>query len=225
MMITFVNHLFSITWFSFFIAFSGCQENMQTIDKADDFYRWLNNPANGLLKTRYIAGIRLTVKHLPAQYLAYRELKDEEAVTASYKDSVLALYKNNLTFLLTIAPDERKLPDVDIMSLGIRDYNEFKARAARMNFGMKEYVSLKIAARKYQPVLSTLENVYGLSKHRNIYIVFNPGEDPEGFKNAEKLDFVFNDEIFNTGISHFIFHKTNIDGIPHFKFFTKKGVD
>lgn len=218
-----LGRLFLAALLSSFIALHGCQESIKTIDHVDDLYRWINNPKNGLVKTKSISGIKLSVKYLPAELLACREFKDENNVIASQKDSVLALYKNNLTFLLTIASDERKAPETNVMYRGIRNYEELTERAVRMNFSMQDYITLKINEKEYKPILSTMENVYELSKERSIYLVFAPDKDDKNFEKVEKLDFVFSDEMFNTGINHFIFQKKNIDAIPRLSFFIQKG--
>ena len=213
---------FSLLWPLLF-GLSACQERAASFKDVHELSKWMNNPKNGLVKTKSISGIKLTVRYLPAEYVAYQELKDNENTSDAAKDSVLALYKNNLTFLFSIGPDESYSSEIDIMRLGIGNYDEYSERALKLNFGMDEYVILKMGERKYQPVLSTLENVYGLSKQRNIYFVFAPEEPEADFRKNEKLDFVFDDEIFNTGISHFIFLSENIKKIPSLSFFAERG--
>ncbi len=222
-MITLKNYLFGISFFSFTIFIFGCQENKVTIEDFAEYCAWVVNTENGLVKTKSISGIHLSVKYLPPEYLAYQELKDEENVTASDKERTLGLYKNNETFLLTIAPDEQERLGADIMQTGIRNYQEFSERASKMNFGMNEYVILITGDREFKPVLSNMENVYGLSNHRNISFVFAPEDENTIFKNTEKLDFVFNDEIFHTGISHFVFHRNSIEKIPRLSYFSQNG--
>jgi hypothetical protein len=60
-----------------------------------------------------------------------------------------------------------------------------------------------------------MENVYGLVKHRNFYVVFANDDilSEELFKSPQ-LDFVFHDEVYETGSSHFVFLRENIEQLP-----------
>ncbi len=111
------------------------------------------------------------------------------------------------------------MPEMDMMYLGISNYSEYSRRISTMNFRMNEYITLKTDTVKFTPVLSSLENTYGLSKALNINVVFSPGENHKDVVNSETLDFILSDDIFNTGISHFVFRREAIEQIPEFTYF------
>jgi hypothetical protein len=191
----------------------GCTKS---IHSEKEFYNWLNNPDNGLLKEKEIDGIKYTVKYLPVEYLVYQELSKMQNYSKETKDSLIGLYINTRTFLLTIGTTE-KSGSGDIMYEGISEMEEFKERVELLNFDMKEYITLKTEVGDLLPRLSTLENTYGLKNSRNVYVVFASDGEFDLMK-AQKIDFTFNDEIFNTGINHFLFEREAIDNIPTLKF-------
>lgn len=193
---------------------SACNQSFKS---EQEFYKWLNDHDNGLITTRTTGSIKISVKYLAPEFLAYRELKQTNNYTRELKDSIVNVYKNSLTFLLAIGPDESK-EDFDIMTTGVENIVEFNERVKKLNFEIGQFITLKTENGEYKPVLSTLENVYGLTNKRNIYIVFAPNEESKKLLCAQKLDLVFEDDIFLTGINHFKFDKKKLDNIPHINF-------
>jgi hypothetical protein len=189
----------------------------------DDFagYRQkIGDPDAGLVQSRQIGGMRLTVKYLPPEYLAYQELRSGGDHTEGTRDSLLRIYRGSMSFLLTIAADGdgEHRSSQDVMMHGVANYQEFAERSLAMNFDMARYVTLNIDGRKIRPVLATMDSDYGMSSARNIVLVFSDGIDGKAIERASNLDFIFSDEIFETGISHFPFSGDDIRNRPTFTF-------
>ncbi|HET6243903.1 MAG: hypothetical protein H0V01_04455 [Bacteroidetes bacterium] len=180
----------------------------------------MNNLENGLIKSKSINGIKVTAKYLPPEFLVYKDLKTHDEFNTFLKDSLMEWYKFNHTFLLNIALDEENKNDMDVMRYGVKNYEEYKEKFISMNFDLTDFISLKIKDKKLSPVLINLENVYGLSKDRNVHLVFTTDEKTN-YTDFEELDLVYNDEIFETGINHFVFQKKDIESIPLIKFWKK----
>lgn len=197
------------------ILLNGC--NPGKIDSEQRLYAWVNDLDNGLVKTRYINGIRLTAKYLPPEFLAYKEWATSGETKPHYH-SLLEVYKHNRTFLLTIGPDDREVAGGDVMFYDVLNKEDFRQRVQDLNFEIGKYISLSAGNRQFAPKLHALENTYGLGKHRNIYLVFANDESNGSLLTGKKLDLRFNDEIFQTGISHFVFEKQDLDGLPELKF-------
>src|SRR5687767_5887409 len=87
------------------LSLSACNKSFDTIKS---IYAWINDPDNGLVKTKTVEGILLTIKYLPPELLALKETKDDKGNRAMY-DSLLNEYKKSYTFLLSIASKENKL--------------------------------------------------------------------------------------------------------------------
>lgn len=181
----------------------------------EQYIKWVGDTENGLIKTRKVNGIEVSVKYLPNEYLIYKELKNiEEEQKQAVNDSLYKAYEGTMTFLFTIGPDEEKGNKDDIMLTGLRNYHEYVDRSMTMNFELENFVSLKTGEKEIKPVLSSMENVYGLGKSRNILFVFAPEQNNEDFEKMTDLDFIYADELFELGILHFNFRKEDFKNIP-----------
>ncbi|PCJ89985.1 MAG: hypothetical protein COA57_00085 [Flavobacteriales bacterium] len=197
------------------ITLLACNEKLSS---EKEMYQWFNEPENGLMKTKAVNGIKLTVKYLPVEYLAYKELNGMDGYDKTVRDSIMDTYDSSYTFLLTIGPDEESGEDFDIQRLDITNYSEYKDRVMSMNFHIGDCLILRTEHGEFKPVLSAMENVYGLSKHRNIYIVFSPSHEKSELLDVQTFDLIFNDELFETGINHFVFQKTDFEAVPKINF-------
>lgn len=195
------------------ITLSSCKNNEPII--FIDLLKWINNNENGLIKESSVDGLKITMKYLPPQYLAYREMSSNENINNCIYDSLLNVYKWSHSFLMIVGPDEEKGEKFDVMFLNTSGKDDFTQRVYDMNFNIKDLINLKTAQRKYKPAITSLENVYSLNKSRTLYIVFTPEKENDDLLKAEKLDFIYNDEIFNTGIHHFVFNKKDIENTPN----------
>lgn len=201
---------FHFVYIIFLSIFISCDDEVSSeIDLLD----WVNDCDNGLLISKRVYGLKMELKYLPPAYLAYKDA----AVDKSDFDSLFNIYNNSYSFLMTIGPDEEKGADFDIMFADVNNYEEYDERVQNLNFNIKEYVCLQTEKKKYLPVLSNLENTYGLDKARTIYLVFTKDNENDDLFCSGKIDIVFNDELFSTGIHHFVFNKNNIDNIPKLK--------
>ena len=201
------------------ISFS-CKKKCSTLS---EYLKWLNDPEKHLAPIKRINGIAVKVKYLPAEYLAYmEEEKDSQHYLKAKRDSVINSYKESITFLLTIGPDEEKKASGDVVFRGIENYQQFSERIATMNFHMDESLNLKTDEGDHAPVLTNMENSYGLSESRNIYCVFVRSEaEKKNINDSQTFDFVYNDEIFGIGKNHFVFQKSDMEDLPEFTFWKK----
>ncbi|NQY09761.1 MAG: hypothetical protein HRT71_09640 [Flavobacteriales bacterium] len=196
--------------------------NQSSINNYEAYVQWLHNPENNLSKTRYVNGLEIKVRYSPVEFLAYRELQDEVGYSQQTIDSVVNLYKGSLTFVMEIGPDERKDVGGDIMYRGVGSYADYTKRVYAMNFDIEQYVSIKTQEGSVSPVLSNMENVYGLTKSRSIVFVFAQKQNGKDLLNQESLDFVYDDDLFGLGINHFKFKSSDINAIPIIDFWKVK---
>ncbi len=174
---------------------TGCQKVFR---QEKEFYAYANDASHGLLKTRQVADVTFTLKYLPAGLLYLKQRKDADAPP---KDSLQKELSQQQHFVLTIQPTDDKN---DIMYRDLANYQEYKERAVEMNFRMDSYLAMQIGGTDVPPLLCTLENTYSVRNGRSLYMVFPA--PPEG----KPVDIVFTDEIFNTGIHHFVFDSKDI---------------
>jgi hypothetical protein len=105
------------------------------------------------------------------------------------------------------------------MYRNVSNYTEYAARSMSMNFDMQQYIKLKADEQEYIPVLSSMENVYSIDNKRNVLLVFVPKtKTDKKLFTASKLDFVYDDQLFELGINHFLFERKDFDKLPPFPF-------
>ena len=188
----------------------------QPIDDFSTYMKYLSDTDYGLVKEKSVGGLQLKVKYLPNDYLVYNDLKNSKVITKELIDSMKTSYANSITFMMVLGPDKNE--SFDITRVGISDYEEFAQRLEEMNFNMAQYVNLKINNKEYVPELMQMESTYGLEQNRKILFVFK-AVDKEGNKIlTDDAQFVYSDELFNTGINKFKFNINDINSLPEFKF-------
>lgn len=181
----------------------------------EDYLAWLNDSENGLMKERIINGLQIKVKYLPPEYLAVTDRSSGKT------DSLKNYYSQSLTFLLSINPDQ--LNQKDVVYKDVNNYIDYKSRIYQLSFRLDELISVEIEDVRLKPVLTSFENVYGIKQGRDIIVVFTPADDRQSELLASgNIDFILNDEIFSTGISHFQFLRGDIENAPEIDFSNKQ---
>jgi len=192
----------------------GCASQHQPMS-ANEYQLWMNDENSGLIKKKYVNGVEIIVKYLSPEYLAFREISNDQTLTVEDKDSIISQYSNSLNFVLTLGPDDRKSEGQDIMYRDVSDYIEYKSRVKALNFDIEQSVKIRTDSVEFLPVLSAMENIYSLDTKRNIILAFVPDVGNEdSFFNSDKLGFVYDDQLFNLGVNHFVFKRSDMMQIP-----------
>jgi hypothetical protein len=210
--------LIYILLFFLFLQF-GCSPS--SCDTYEEYLSYLNDEENGLVKYRKSKGMTISLKYLPTDFLVYRELGNISVKNQKILDSLRGQYTESITFLMTIEPDahEEKSNQRDITFEGIGNYEQYKERILLMSFGIESRIDLKTDKGDFVPVLVNMEQSFGLKKGRDFIVVFVPGKGTsKDFFNSSTYDFIYDDEIFDLGINHFVFDKKDIDALPKLNF-------
>ncbi|MGN6478502.1 MAG: hypothetical protein ACTHKV_14855 [Flavipsychrobacter sp.] len=187
------------------LIFSACSSSVKDVA---DFNKWLNDPAHGCLKERFINGIHISAKYLPPSYMVLKDAARKAKgmpLSAKLMDSLQHKYDKVVTFMLTIGPQnkpgdtKKDNAPASIDYRGINDYGEYAKRFLEMNFGMDRYVSMYIDNAEYIPVLAVSENAYELSDDRNFILVFAPVSAKDDITKAKNYLFVYKDAFFDMG--------------------------
>ncbi|WP_298487870.1 hypothetical protein [uncultured Maribacter sp.] len=200
-------------WFIFLsiLLGTGCNSSFKN---EGEFLYWLNQIENGYLKRNSANGFSLSLKYLPPEYLAYLEVKKGGLDSDEKYESLFNEFNKSRTFLFTI---EHQIPGVDATNYNIQSVSEFKERVSKLNFQIKEYIFFKTEnGKKFKPVLTTFENLYEIGGKKTFYIVFSKVKEIED--DSDKIDIVFEDPFFETGINHFVFDKKKIKCLPELLF-------
>lgn len=181
-----------------------------------ELYQYLSEEKNGLTETRDMGGVVFKMKYLPNEYLVYNELKNT-LYTEIEVDSLRSLFENSVNFMLTIDFKNVEAGD-NALGYGTEDYSQYKERIEKLNFSLDQFLTLETDQRTFVPVLWNLENTYTVGNKRNLLITFGDKEFIDAFSKGTTLDITFNDEIFYTGIAHFVFNKSQMESIPSINF-------
>lgn len=196
------------------IGLTSCRQG--TISEPKEYFSYLANPENGLVKEKSIAGMKIKVKYLPEDYLVYNMVKEVSNAKDAYKDSIAGTYKHSLTFMINIGPDENE--EFDVTRVGVENYEEFAQRIESMAFNAQNWISLNANNQEYHPVIAKLENINALEKSRNFIVVFNSTKGSPSDLTKNDICLSYDDELFNTGLSKFIFEAEDLKKLPAFTF-------
>ncbi|MBA3683615.1 MAG: hypothetical protein H0W73_21000 [Bacteroidetes bacterium] len=178
----------------------------RSISDLGQLTKYINNADNGLVKEKTIGVITYKLKYLPTEYLVHKQL--DAGSNKTIIDSLSKDYKNSITFLFSIGPSDDK--SFDITQYGVTNYGEFANLIEKMCFRANELIYIQDqSGKEHKPAIVQMENINALEKHRNLMVVFH---NEDYFSND--FSFVFNDELFNTGINKFLFKSKDINDVP-----------
>lgn len=185
----------------------SCGQNDEK--RIQNVYKWINDEDNGLKKTKIIDDVQITVKYLPAELQAYRDLEENEA--KSNFDSLVRSYSHQKSFMVSFkSMDDSK----NIMYKDVSDKDDYDQRIKDLSFDIGRKLKMTICGSDLRPTLFHYEPNYGSSKTANIYVVFS-GEKVMNCDDA--FNIAYYDHVFGTGISHFTFKQNDINRIPKLK--------
>lgn len=191
----------------------GC--NPKYMEDPKSYIAFLNDPKNGLVKEKTIAGIKFKLRYIPTGLTAYNQLKNLQA-SEMIKDSIKKSYDNSLTFILNIGPaDDEKF---DITRVDISNYRQFADRIEQLSFQTQEYISLSCGDSLYKPSITKIENINAPENGRNFIVVFDSEKNTAKDLRKHDLCFIYKDEMFSTGVNKFMFTASDINAVPELKF-------
>lgn len=202
-----VNRFFLAIAFLVCLGLSSCS-NEATYK---DYVAHINNPDNGLVKTKTIGGVKVSLRMVPSQFWAYKDIKGDKS--QRQLDSLDKLYNESYNFILSLGNTEEN-KDKDIMYKELGGVEEFRERADMMNFNLGDYCWINTSSGEVHPVLSNMENTYGISKERKIHFVFGKKSEEVDLTSLDGLKVSFDDPLFGTGKTNFVFSKSDINNIP-----------
>src|ERR1051325_2990526 len=180
---------------------NACQKTR--VQSFGQYCQWINDPAKGVCKEKFINGIQLKLKYMPPAFQVYRELKSMEKYSEEEKNNLTRSYANSLTFVLSLGPDEREKSAVDIMYKNLSTYKEYAERVNEINFQMEQFLTLEAGRVEYKPVLTSMDGVQGLSNTKSIMIVFSPKDaNDKNLLSAKQFTLTYDDDMFGLGTNH-----------------------
>jgi hypothetical protein len=176
----------------------------------DKYLEWVGKEKNGLVKFKTIQNVKIMVRYLPAELLAYREWKELNK-PASY-DSILNSYKCGIVFQLSIQADKQDVKYGNLMYYNVSGQNEVIQRIEYLNFNIESILSIEHGGLNYRPVLSHFEGFDQIRNQVNFQVSFIiPEFDCGNIKpDFQNLILVFQDQVWDLGKNNFEFKRASL---------------
>lgn len=181
------------------------------------YLKCLANKDYGLVKEKSVAGISYKLKHLPSEYVMYTSDFDITQKSKQLKDSLKKIHSNSVTFLLNIGLENSKIK-TDITRIDVSSYSEFANRIEKMAFKAQEWIKLKVRDKEFSPSIVRLETLNSVETSRNFLVVFNAEKNTPYELLKNDICFIYEDELFETGVNKFLFNKSDFENFPLFVF-------
>lgn len=196
-----------------FLFIISCTQ--KSVNNEADYLRWINDEENNIIVNKYSNNFKLSLKYLPPEYSAYRELKSQKHYTQNDIDSLTDYYSKSMSFIFSLGPDEEH-SDKNVMFYDVFDKKAFIDRVQELNFRFSSYFTLKYKGSEYVPVLYIMENTYELSNARNFYFIFMP--EDLNLEELNDFEIIYDDKLFDLGKVKIKFKQENINKIPKINF-------
>ena len=103
----------------------------------------------------------------------------------------------------------------DIMYKDVLTPEDYQQKVLNLNFGMEKRVSLLVDDKTYKPALATFENTYGANETKIVSLLFVPTDSTDkALFLSDTLDIELYDDIFFTGITHYVFTRNKLNNTP-----------
>lgn len=183
----------------------------------EPYNKWLLDHQDRILKEREINDIKMTLRYVPADVSAYKDLVSlGDDLTPERFDSLREFYRCGLHFQLSLEADVKKK---NLLYYNTTDMTDYRLRIEALSFNTQEFISLEGDGKVDYPVLSQYEGYNELSNTIRVHLVFSP-EWFQCEKYAEGIDkvaVVFKDPYWDTGVNRFAFETQQLKNLPNLK--------
>lgn len=189
---------------SYFI--SGCSSTPE-VSNLSEYKQWFFDPSNGFYKQKFIGGLEYSLLYKHYELMALQEIISEGVNDEERRTDIINEYRNGVAFVLKIGYDSRGKKEIPgLVNTSVKNYAEYEELIRELAFGIQEKISLQINGNEYDPSVSHFERGYELEKEASFLIAFNLEESPQDYP----MSFVFNDDVFNSGVNKFYFDITKV---------------
>ena len=133
-----------------------------------DYVQWINDPSNGLSKSKVVGDIKFTLRYKPVDYIVLNEVL-ANTITSGGFDSLKRKYDGLQYFEMTIDPSTGNENILKYQTNSASDYNE---NLNYYSFKMREDIKLIDGDSILPCVLFNFDNSHDLSKHSTAVFAF-----------------------------------------------------
>ncbi|AFC23411.1 hypothetical protein [Saprospira grandis] len=193
-----------------FLAFGSC--TTKEID-AKDYLDYIDDPDNGLRKTKVVAGLELDLAYRPSDALILLKTNSEEEFLNLDLDKERSAYKDLQYYYLRLRVRDREKEGTTLLNWQVYDQAASKRRLQYLSFDMAEDILLIDGGDSLKPSLYQFERSYNMSKYGGFLLAFKTNENS---KKADKT-FVLDSEEFQIAPIKLFFSGEQIKNTPKIK--------
>lgn len=172
-----------------------------------EFLSWVIDEENGLTKKKKISDIDYKIAYLPAEQMAYMELKNEPYTEEKF-NSTLQNYKNMSYFNFRI---ELNSQSGEVLKYNLNSAQHYSERINYLAFGMQKDIFMIQNGDTLFSGLYHFERIYDLAPYATVMLAF----DDKKFKKENEFSIVFNDHLFNKGYIKYNYKPNQIIDLPN----------
>ena len=168
------------------------------ITKKEELIDYINAPSNGLVKTKQVGKISVTLTYAPWELIAAKQgfTQMESAKKRQFKDKWF--------FILRLSANDREL-------LRQLEYSQYSELVQVLSFRMDQFILLTPSDGKpIEPESCQFQQTYGIAKANSVLVVFNPGK----IRASKTFIVRINEFGLNTGDLAYEFKVKDLDQIP-----------
>ena len=168
--------------------------------KPEAYIKWMENPKNGLNKSRSLGSVQYTVQYKTPEYSMLKNNTLEEVNTDGHSGIHY--------FGLTLDPVDQKS---QLLHVNLASEQDYFARMQYFNFNFKNDIYLNINGKQLPCEYYLFESTGKITPG----LTFTLGFDAQ--KEKGDLQVVINDRVFGTGGINFLFKEKTLNNIPKLK--------
>jgi hypothetical protein len=162
-----------------------------------EYKAWFNNRENGFIKTKEINNLIFSVQYRPVDLFLSSELDPGKTYTDKELDLLREGYRGSKYFVLEISLQDKEVRDKNGLLEKELFLNAFSGKANTIASNVK----LAIDGDTILPSIFHEENGYELGSRKRVLFAFPSQKSKDVFN----MNFIYNDEIFNSSILNFGF--------------------
>ena len=172
----------------------------------NEFVSWVADTKNELSKSKEITDIDYRICYLPAESMAYMELKNENFSQEQFKQSC-KYYTDMSYFNFRI---ELKQGSGELLKYHLNSPQQYNDRINYMAFGMQKDVFLIQGKDTLYSGLYHFERIFEVAPYATVMLAF----DNKKFKREKEFTIVFNDRLFNKGYIKYNYKSNQLIDLP-----------
>jgi len=172
-----------------------------------EFATWCADDRNNFHKTEDIEDVRYKLSYLPAEAMAYLELRTEDYDFATFKKT-LERYTDMSYFNFRI---ELKNGKGELLKHQLSSPGQYEDRVKYFSFKMEKDICLVQGRDTVFPGLFQFERIFEVAPYANVMFAF----DNTLFNKNEEFTVVYNDVVFDKGFIKYHYQNKQLINLPN----------